>query len=115
MVFALDSHHSASYKILKIEIIDYGSGISQEKLATLFDKPEIIETNESEDGRLKIGVGLWVTKNIVEAMDGKINVHSKLRKGTSVVITIPVELSSIFNSNNFSFMKKITNSQAAIP
>ncbi len=67
-------------------IRDEGSGISQEHL------PRIFEPFFTTKGNLGTGIGLWVTKQLIERRGGQIAVTSSTepgKSGTSVTIYIP--------------------------
>ena len=85
-----DSMISINEQVLRIEIADTGCGLTREQLQNLFEKPTI--TQHSEGNRLKLGLSLWVTKRILEYMNGDINIFSTPGKGTSVVLTIKCKL-----------------------
>lgn len=63
-------------EFVKITITDNGPGIEEDKLEDIF-KP-YFTTKETGSG-----LGLFVIKSIIEKVDGKIDVHSKLGYGTS--------------------------------
>ena len=77
---------------LGVEVSDTGCGISQEKMAKLFDP--FVQDIES---RMKVnagenkgtGLGLPIVKRMVEAADGTISAESELGKGTRFTILIP--------------------------
>jgi signal transduction histidine kinase len=67
-------------------IRDGGTGISQEHLGRIFEP--FFTTN----GDLGTGIGLWVTKQLVERRGGQITVTSSTepgKSGTNVAIYIP--------------------------
>ena len=66
-----------------IEISDTGSGIADDKLGRIFDAYYSSRPQGS-------GLGLATTKKIVEEHNGKITVNSKLGKGTSFTIKLPI-------------------------
>lgn len=66
--------------IIKIE--DSGRGIAEE------DKQHIFEPFFSRKKK-GLGIGLYLTKKIVEAHEGKIEVQSKIGQGTTFLIQIP--------------------------
>lgn len=69
------------------EITDTGIGISEEFMPHLFDTfAQEDSSNTSKYG--SSGLGLSITKNIVEMMNGSIEVRSKKGQGTSFYITI---------------------------
>jgi len=71
---------------LQIEVADNGIGISQEqqsKLFTIFEQADTGNTREYAG----IGIGLTLSKRVVEMMDGNIWVESELRKGSKFYFT----------------------------
>ena len=76
---------------LKIEVNDTGVGIPSEKWPQLFRPFSRIEENNAlANGS---GLGMFVVKGLVELLEGKITIDSKVGEGTSIVVTIPVERS----------------------
>jgi len=76
-----------------ISIADNGVGISEEDLSRLFDKfyktaGHLAETEQLEAEK-SVGLGLFLTKSLVEKMGGKIFVESKLGKGSKFTFTLP--------------------------
>jgi signal transduction histidine kinase len=67
-----------------ITIKDTGIGISKETLAQLFTP---FKTTK-KDG---IGLGLVITKEIIEAHNGTITVESRLDEGTTFIIQLPLK------------------------
>ena len=72
-------------KEVEIVVADTGRGMTEE------DKEHLFEPFYSgfADGR---GLGMAVVRRIVDDYDGRIEVRSELRRGTEVVITLPVRL-----------------------
>lgn len=68
-------------------IEDDGSGISKEFMHTLFD-PFQREKNTTRSGILGTGLGLTVVKNLVDMMEGTIEVESQPGKGSRFTITL---------------------------
>ncbi|MBK7762004.1 MAG: PAS domain S-box protein [Bacteroidetes bacterium] len=70
-----------------IKVIDEGIGISEE------DKKHLFERFFRSSNALNIqgtGLGLHIVANYVELLNGKINLHSELEKGTTIEVIIPV-------------------------
>jgi PAS domain S-box-containing protein len=65
-------------------VADTGAGIPAPLLARVF---EPFVTTKEERGT---GLGLWITKNIIESHGGTIQLRSKLGRGTAFRITLPV-------------------------
>lgn len=73
--------------VLQFKIADTGIGMSEEFLPTLF------ESFSQEDATAankygSSGLGMAITKNIVEMMNGKIEVESKKGEGTTFTVTV---------------------------
>lgn len=68
---------------LKIEVADNGIGIKEEVLDKVFDMFFATNTN------LGSGLGLYITKEAVENLNGIISVNSIINKGTTFLVTIP--------------------------
>lgn len=67
-----------------LSIKDFGIGISQNDAENLFTDTEISVKNENSG----TGLGLVVSKDIVEKLGGKITVKSELKKGTEFFIEL---------------------------
>jgi len=70
-----------------IEVEDFGVGIPQEKLELIFDKFYRINSDENETVS-GTGLGLTVTKAIIEEQNGKLLVESTLGKGSKFIIVL---------------------------
>ena len=66
-----------------IEVADTGSGIPAERLATIFD--DFVTTKKRG-----LGLGLAISKKIVEQLDGTIAVTSEVGRGTTFVLRFPL-------------------------
>jgi len=71
---------------VEIEVRDDGTGISPEVLPHLF---EPFQTTK-ERGR-GVGLGLAVSRSIIDRHYGRIDVQSELGKGTTFTVTLPVD------------------------
>jgi two-component system OmpR family sensor kinase len=79
----------ADTKQLTIEVIDRGIGIASEDLPNV-SKP-FFRTDKSRARRTGgLGLGLSLSRRIVEAHAGQLDIESKLGEGTTVRITLPV-------------------------
>ena len=73
---------------LRISVSDTGYGISPEDQAQLFSK--FFRADNSDTSEVPgTGLGLFITKNIVEEHGGQIWVRSELRKGSKFSFTLP--------------------------
>ena len=72
---------------LRFIISDTGIGMSQEYLPKLFDA--FSQEDSSSTNRFgSTGLGMAITKNIVELMNGTISVESEKHKGTTFTVTV---------------------------
>lgn len=84
-------------ELLKFIISDTGIGISNEHIEKIFDKfYEVQDILQHSSGTFEfnaggIGLGLTITKNIIEAHNGKIKVQSELDKGSTFELTVPFQ------------------------
>lgn len=69
---------------VNISITDNGEGISLEDIPKMFEPFFSTKT-------LGVGLGLAITKKIIETHGGKIAVASKLKEGTTFTVTLPVK------------------------
>jgi signal transduction histidine kinase/CheY-like chemotaxis protein len=76
---------------LEISITDTGIGISQEQQAKLFQS--FVQVDNSISRKFGgPGLGLAISKKIVEKMNGTIRLQSELGKGSSFIFTIQADL-----------------------
>jgi signal transduction histidine kinase len=72
-----------------IRVSDTGLGMSEEERAHLFEKFFRIKTKETENIR-GTGLGLWITKQMVEEMKGSISVESIKGVGSHFIVSFPI-------------------------
>jgi len=84
---------------LLFEVTDTGIGISPEKQGKLFDAFEQAEdiTHRKYGGT---GLGLTISKRIVELMNGHIHVESELGKGAKFIFTVQLERGEGFEGSS---------------
>ncbi|MGA2911646.1 MAG: GAF domain-containing sensor histidine kinase [Candidatus Levyibacteriota bacterium] len=76
---------------LKVAVTDNGIGIPEDEQADLFSKYYQIRTTPHQLAKKGTGLGLYITKGIVEAHGGMVGVESEgLNKGTTIYFTLPV-------------------------
>jgi len=71
-----------------MEIKDSGIGIKKEDLPHIFERFYRADSSRSKEKVDGYGLGLAIAKNIVDAHKGKIEVTSKLNKGSAFKIII---------------------------
>ena len=73
---------------VEIRIKDTGIGISKENQLTIFDKfNQVIDSHSELKGGS--GLGLTITKHLIELHNGHISVKSKLGEGSEFIIILP--------------------------
>lgn len=76
-------------KVLCISIEDNGEGIKQEKLTTIFER--FVQGDDPLTRKREgSGIGLSLTKSIIEMHHGSIGVESEVGKGTKFTICLPI-------------------------
>lgn len=70
------------------EIQDFGCGIKMQELDKAFEKYMRLANNQKSAGT---GLGLYITKLIIDAHNGDIKIDSKLGKGTKISFSIPLK------------------------
>ena len=73
---------------LVLSVQDFGIGISQEDIDRIFDRFVQLDTGTTK-AHLGHGLGLSVSKALLEILDGTIEVDSKPNEGSIFTITIP--------------------------
>ncbi len=75
-------------------IKDNGIGMSEEFVKHIFE-PFEREVTATQSGIQGTGLGMAITKNIVEMMNGKIEVESELGKGSAFTVEITLKLQDV--------------------
>ncbi len=98
----LISLHDNGEQSCALKVIDTGVGIAQERLNELFKVFNRLDQEGSDiDGH---GIGLAITKKLVEMMGGSIRVTSEVNKGSCFCIYLPIvkasaEVDHLMNSS----------------
>lgn len=69
----------------KFSVTDYGDGIAENSLNIIFDPFQRVTSRTDVSGS---GVGLAITKKLIEAMNGEIQVESTLDKGSTFTVLL---------------------------
>lgn len=78
--------HKGLYAL--VEVTDYGPGIPADKLPFLFDRYYRVQMGGSQHSGL--GIGLYISSEIIKKHGGKIGVNSLLGKGSTFWFTLPL-------------------------
>lgn len=82
---------SAEKVLVRFRIKDTGIGIHEEKLLTLFN-PYIQAHDIRENGSGGTGLGLYISKKLVEMMGGRIMALSEFGKGSEFIFEVPLKI-----------------------
>lgn len=77
-------------KNLLIKIVDQGIGISKKDLPHIFDRFYQANNSRTKNSDSGYGLGLSIAKQIIDLHHGKIEVETKLNRGTTFVIHLPL-------------------------
>jgi signal transduction histidine kinase/ligand-binding sensor domain-containing protein/DNA-binding response OmpR family regulator len=106
---SLTEDKSVSGDYFEISMSDDGIGIPDEMKTLVFEPFFQIESDETADRKKGTGIGLALTKQLVERHEGKISIMDNAGKGVVFVVRIPNYLDKIQNET-----EKITDSQEDI-
>ena len=76
-----------SMKTMKLSVTDSGSGVAKEELTTIF---ELFYQSSAGKKKFGTGIGLALTKELIDLHKGKIEVESAANRGTTFTITFPI-------------------------
>jgi PAS domain S-box-containing protein len=80
--------------LLTVEVIDTGIGIGEEDLKHVFDK--FYRAKDSRVGKIVgTGLGLTLAREVVRLHGGDITVDSKLDKGSTFTLTLPISAEAV--------------------
>jgi signal transduction histidine kinase len=71
--------------IARIEVRDRGVGIPPEQFKRIFERFE----SEEQPSRWHFGLGLWIVRQALDAMGGKISISSQLGIGSTFIVEVP--------------------------
>lgn len=87
----VDSYWESEYHHLRIQVVDTGEGIAPADLENVFKRFYTINKGDESESN---GIGLSLTKDLVELHHGTINVESELGKGSTFTVDLPINKDS---------------------
>ncbi len=75
----------------KIEVSDNGPGINKEDLANIFDRFYRGEKSRNRSKHSGFGLGLSISKFIIDQHQGQISVTSEQGQGTNFSVVLPLK------------------------
>lgn len=80
-----------NHALYKISVIDNGMGMSEDFVQKIFSPFE--RANNTTVSKIQgTGLGMSITKSIVDLANGTIDVKSKLDEGTEIIVTVTLDL-----------------------
>jgi Signal transduction histidine kinase len=83
--------------ILKISVNDTGAGMDKLQVEKLFQKFAQV-SDEASKRQIGTGLGLYITKQICEKLNGQIRAFSKKGQGTAFVLCLPARIENLSGS-----------------
>lgn len=77
-------------KFVTVHVTDNGIGISEEHQKHLFEKFYRVHDDSAASEKVGTGLGLYITKSIIEIQGGKIWLESEAGKGSTFSFSLPV-------------------------
>lgn len=109
ILLEVDGVHRGEIADVTISVSDTGCGIPDEKLKTIFEEFEQVD-GSSQRKHNGAGLGLSISRKMIEAMDGTIEVESEVGKGSSFTVRLPFAIDedalAMREPRSFSFQGK---------
>jgi len=104
-------------RYVEITVSDTGIGIPAENIPHLFDRFYQVDNSATREHQ-GTGIGLSLTKELVELHGGKISVESKSNEGSTFIVLLPFEEGDIINGKSLKIKtelsKTVNNHEAMI-
>ena len=100
-----DTHMSLAFSVK-----DTGIGIKEENMQKLFDSFQRVDENNNRNIE-GTGLGLAITRNLIQLMNGTVDVKSEYGKGSEFIATIPLEITNSTPIGNFAEQYKLMEEQ----
>lgn len=105
----ISSRQNSHYEIT---IEDNGKGMSEKqltRLTKLINKQPSNEEDEQSDNKEGFGLGYVIISELIQILNGKLEVQSKLGAGTKVTISLPLIYHSFFCLSTTPFQCKLSD------
>ena len=80
-----------------VAVVDRGAGIPRDALPHLFDR--FYRVPGSAQKAQGLGLGLYITRQLVESHGGRIDVASETGRGSTFIVTLPLHVGSVVARN----------------
>ncbi len=113
VVVQIDQKKVASNRLLVLKVTDTGKGIEEEELPHIFDRfyqadPSVSRNYEGT------GIGLALTKELIDQLRGVIFVRSTPKKGSEFEVRIPIQMNHEPQAANLAQIKQQQAGQASL-
>lgn len=95
-----------------ITVADRGPGIPKDELPHIFDR---FRQGSDGNGHRGVGLGLYITANLVSAMKGRIWVQSDVGKGAAFTLTLPINREESTAAGSTAPRDSVTSAVQALP
>jgi signal transduction histidine kinase/ABC-type nitrate/sulfonate/bicarbonate transport system substrate-binding protein len=85
----IEVHLSIIDEMFTVEVADEGDGIPESQYSQLFDRFSRLNTDATHR-KQGTGLGLYIAREFIQALDGYLTFKSKVGKGTSFFISLPI-------------------------
>ncbi len=106
IIFHAEEKNEGEQRQLILKVADSGQGIAADALPFIFDRFYQAEANKGQNNE-GTGIGLALTKELVELMGGKIKAESEIGKGTVVTVVIPINQEAALSEPSWHIEKEI--------
>jgi signal transduction histidine kinase/CheY-like chemotaxis protein len=96
--------------LLLIKVVDTGIGIAPANIPVIFNEFSQVIDSKRDDWQIGSGLGLTISKKLVDLHKGRINVDSSLGKGTTFTVELPYRIAAEEEENLEEQKEKIINS-----
>ena len=74
---------------VRFTVQDTGRGIPEDRLRSIFDPFVQLARSPADDGERGVGLGLAISHDLAQAMDGELSVESVPGEGSTFILTLP--------------------------
>ena len=108
VTLGVSSEHTSDGVDLILSVQDTGVGLTKDQLDTIFDDYSMfnIEANRTTEG---IGLGMGITKNLADMMNGTIKIESEPEVGSTFTVHIPQQEAADSNVIGKDLAEKLQN------
>ncbi len=98
---------------LRVSVADTGHGIPKEEQGKIFTKFYQVKSKDGKEEKSGSGLGLYITKKIIDAHGGSITLDSGQGNGTIITLTLPIykpeQVEAIPHSGNVAEFNPLAN------